>query len=723
MNRQTDPGPESGLYIAMLSIHGLVRGYEMELGRDADTGGQVKYVVELARALAERPDVGKVDLFTRRIIDRKVDNSYSEYYEQISDKAGIIRIDFGPRRYLRKEVLWPYLDDGINGILAYFRRIRRLPDIMHGHYADAGYMGRNIVSIIGTPLAFTGHSLGKVKKKRLLNNGMNPEKIEKIFRIDRRIQAEETALSRADLVITSTRQEIEEQYLDYGNFKKHRARVIPPGMDLDRFRKSSSANPAMIKEITRFWITERKPIILAISRPDTRKNITALIHAYASSVRLKEKANLLLVVGNRDDFRTMEPEPKRTIEEILWLVDKYNLYGHVSIPKHHRPEDIPGIYRLAAKSRGVFVNPALTEPFGLTLIEAAASGLPVVTTNDGGPRDIIANCKNGLLVDPMKPEEIGNAVNRILSDDGLRRQFSKCGIRNVGKHYTWTRHTVDYLENANRILKHRKTLNRRQVYSNILPTIERLIICDLDNALLGDPASLRRFFYEIESGQPKTGLGIATGRRIEASTRELNRWSIKPPVLLITSVGTEIYYGSDLTEDVQWSRFINNQWEPERIREIVRGLPGIALQPKTEQRRFKISFFIDRSKSPKIREIKRILMENNIKARLIHSFNQFLDVLPVRASKGTAIRYVANKWHLPLTHILVAGASGNDRDMLITMPKAVVVRNHGRELNSLKGKAGIYFSEGEYADGIVEGMKHFQFMSEQYQEANRMMTP
>ncbi len=62
---------------------------------------------------------------------------------------------------------------------------------------------------------------------------------------------------------------------------------------------------------------------------------------------------------------------------------------------------MPELYRLAAASKGVFINPALTEPFGLTLLEAGATGLPIVATNDGGPRDIIANCRNGLLIDPL----------------------------------------------------------------------------------------------------------------------------------------------------------------------------------------------------------------------------------------------------------------------------------------------------------------------------------
>ncbi len=59
---------------------------------------------------------------------------------------------------------------------------------------------------------------------------------------------------------------------------------------------------------------------------------------------------------------------------------------------------------------GVFVNPALTEPFGLTLLEAAATGLPLVATENGGPVDIIGNCGNGLLVDPLDRQAIAAAL-------------------------------------------------------------------------------------------------------------------------------------------------------------------------------------------------------------------------------------------------------------------------------------------------------------------------
>ena len=69
---------KTGLYFLLISIHGLIRGKNLELGRDADTGGQTLYVVELARALGEREDVARVDLVTRRVIDPALDSDYAE---------------------------------------------------------------------------------------------------------------------------------------------------------------------------------------------------------------------------------------------------------------------------------------------------------------------------------------------------------------------------------------------------------------------------------------------------------------------------------------------------------------------------------------------------------------------------------------------------------------------------------------------------------------------
>ncbi len=123
-------------YLALYSIHGLLRGSHIELGRDADTGGQITYVVELAKTLGDCEEVGRVDLFTRLIEDPKVDRQYSQAVESLGPKVNIIRLPFGPRRYLSKEALWPHLESLVDQSLHYFRRLKRIPDLIHGHYAD-----------------------------------------------------------------------------------------------------------------------------------------------------------------------------------------------------------------------------------------------------------------------------------------------------------------------------------------------------------------------------------------------------------------------------------------------------------------------------------------------------------------------------------------------------------------------------------------------------------
>ena len=86
---------KENLYIQMFSLHGLIRGENLELGRDEDTGGQTRYVLELARALAESPEVDRVDLITRQVVDDRVSDDYAKLEEQISEKAFIVRIPFG----------------------------------------------------------------------------------------------------------------------------------------------------------------------------------------------------------------------------------------------------------------------------------------------------------------------------------------------------------------------------------------------------------------------------------------------------------------------------------------------------------------------------------------------------------------------------------------------------------------------------------------------------
>ncbi len=706
---------ENGLYIQLISVHGLVRNQDMELGRDADTGGQIKYVIELAKALAEHPDVDRVDLLTRQVIDSKVSDDYAQPEEEIGPGAKIIRLPFGPKRYLRKEVLWPYLDSFVDQALKHIRKIDRVPDLVHSHYADAGYVGAKIANLLEVPLAHTGHSLGRDKLRRLLDRGIKQESIEHEYRISTRIDAEEFALDNAEFVVASTQQEVNDQYSYYDNYNPDRMLVIPPGVDLERFYppKSRWFTPPIFEELSRFLKQPRKPIILAMSRPDHRKNIASLVHAYGKNIALQETANLVIIAGNRDDIQAMEKGPQEVLNELLYLIDKYDLYGKVAYPKHHQADDVPVIYRLAAKSKGVFINPALTEPFGLTLIEAAASGLPVVATEDGGPRDIIGHCNNGILINPLDIEAIQQALLDVLQDRTAWQKRSKSGIKGAHRYFSWSGHVKTYLKQVKKVL--RKSSTKRKIArrrTTRLPMSDRILVCDVDNTLVGDAESLEELMRCLQESQEKRiGYGIATGRYIESTIKTLEKWHVPMPDFFITSVGSEIYYNgsSRLIADTSWGRHIDHRWDPDAARNLMQTFKGVKLQSKEEQRTFKISYFYDPKVAPPVADIRKELRQNNIHVNVVFSHGMYLDILPMRASKGLAVRYLASKWGFHPERIVVAGDAGSDEDMLSGETLGIVVANHSAELNKLKGRERIYFASQECAAGILEGMAHYNF--------------
>ena len=434
--------------ICMVSVHGLIRSENLELGRDADTGGQTRYVVELARALGERDDVASVELLTRRVVDSHVSADYAQRTEPIGPDSRIVRIDAGPEHYLLKEKLWDVLDDFVDAAEAHLRSLPELPDVVHGHYADAGYVAMRLARRLDIPCVHTGHSLGRIKRQRLVAHGLGDEVIEKTYCMSRRIQAEEDVLEAADAVITSTQQEIEDQWGRYENHDARRMHVIPPGTDLARFHppRGDEWNSRAANELRRFLPNPHKPIVLVVARPDPRKNLVRQVEAFASDPVLRERANLVVIAGTRIDIDELDAGPTEVLTELLMAIDRQDLYGRVAYPKDLAGDDIPMLYRLAAATHGVHVNAALTEPFGLTLLEAAASGLPVVATNDGGPRDILARCNNGVLVDPLRPASIADGIKSVLLDFEAWNTASASGLAGVRKYFTWKAHAQSYVD-------------------------------------------------------------------------------------------------------------------------------------------------------------------------------------------------------------------------------------------------------------------------------------
>lgn len=703
---------EEKIYLLLISVHGLIRGHDLELGRDADTGGQTKYVVELARALGENPNVEKVDLVTRRIDDKAVSSDYAKKIEKISDNVNIVRIDCAEQAYIHKEQLWDHLDNFADNLLYYLNHNNLSPHIIHSHYADAGYVGTLLSHQLSIPLVHTGHSLGRSKRNRLLASGVKKEDIEKRYNMSRRINAEEITLGIASRVITSTNQEIEEQYGLYDFYQPKTMRVVPPGTDLKKLHPpdGSESKKTIADSINHFLDEPNKPFILALSRPDPRKNIISLVNAYGQSKELQDLANLVIIAGNRDDIRDMDSGAQEVLTEILLAIDHHELYGKVSYPKHHSADDVSIIYRLATQSGGVFVNPALTEPFGLTLIEAAACGLPIVATDDGGPIDIIENCKNGYLIDPLDYSDITEKLLKVLKNKKQWQQFSFNGMSGVNTFYSWESHAEKYFEVIRPIIDKTEPVVRLNLQRRSRLYRNRSIFTDLDQSLLGDATLLPKFTQLLKDNAKCSSFGIATGRRLDSALKLIKQNKIIFPDALVTSLGTEIHYGQYLTRDTAWDDHIDYLWKPKKVRGVLSGLSGLKLQDKKEQSHFKISYYYDANLAPDVEDIRHLLLQHDLTVNVVFSFGQFLDIVPVRASKGLALRWYAEQWDIPLDHILVAGGSGADEDMIRGNTLAVLVENrHNEELSELIDLERVYFAKKPYAAGIIDAIKYYDF--------------
>ncbi|MDH4188270.1 MAG: glycosyltransferase, partial [Nitrospira sp.] len=455
------------------------------------------------------------------------------------------------------------------------------------------------------------------------------------------------------------------------------------------------------------------PVILALSRPDPRKNIVSLIEAYGESPQLQQTANLVIVAGNRNDIQDMENVSKTVLNQILLTIDRYDLYGKVAYPKHHKPEEVAVFYRLASSLHGVFVNPALTEPFGLTLIEAAACGLPIVATEDGGPIDIIKNCLNGYLINPLDKAVMAEILLKTLTDKPAWNRLAKNGIQGVLHHYSWQAHVEKYLSVIRPLVEKTEPIPRTNPSRRPGVFRDRAIFAGLDLNLIGDRESLSDFLQTMHAHRKTVIFGIATGRRLDDALSTLKQYNIPQPDVLISGQGTEIHYAPNLTRSAVWERHINHLWNPLAIREILKEIPGLEMQPKNQQSDFKISYYID-PKVANIQEIRQALLRNEQAVNTVFSFGQFLDVLPVRASKGLALRWCAEQLGFPLKNTLVAGVTGADADMLRGNTLGVVVDNrHLAELSDLSSVDNIYFAKKQYAAGILESMDYYGFFSDE----------
>src|SRR5664279_1583131 len=547
--------------------------------------------------------------------------------------------------------------------------------------------------------------------------------------MERRISEEEKYLETADTVITSTQFVIDSQYALYKNREQGKFEVIPPGVnaeiffpffrqDMPSFKISPQQEQAQYRihsEIERFLFQPSKPLILSIGRADRRKNFESIIQAFGQDKELQAMANLAIFAGVRKDISVMPEDEQEILTNLLLLLDKYDLYGKMAIPKKNDPQfEVPEIYRIAARKKGVFINATPGENFGFTILEAAACGLPVIASPTGGPKEILETCHNGMLINVEDPAEIAAALKKIISDQNLWNTYSSNGIEATLKKYSWQEHVEKYMQIIHSLVEKqdRPDINYvpKTAYGKKLSKADLFIISDLDGTLIdkNENTGLKDFEQWMSNHRENTVFGIASGRNKELTLDALAKNGIGHVDILVCSAGSEIFYTDKLIPDQQYESYIDYQWKRKELEKALERFEGIRLQEPASQWPYKLSYYtnVDFSEND-MANLYQFLDINKLRVKIFLTESKYLDFLPFRAGKGNAVRYLSHKWKRPLENFITAGNGGNDIDMLKGKTNGIVVANYSPELNSLKKYKDIYFARNPLAKGVLEGIQHF----------------
>lgn len=305
--------------------------------------------------------------------------------------------------------------------------LANLPAALRAHGCDLVFMpaaNRRLAWRYGMPSVGTVHDFSQLHV---------PQKYDALrtFYIKQVLPAMMRRLTRVIAVSESTRRDCE----TYARVPSERLRVCHNGADLSRFRHADQASArAAVQAALGSQLPADAPFILYTSRLEhPGKNHVRLLEAFARLRATQGLKHRLILAGTR--WSGAEAIDAKLAE--LQLGDAVIMAGFV-------PEDLlPSLYCAA----DLFVFPSLFEGFGIPLLEAMASGVPVCTSNRASMPEVLGDA--GLLFNPEDPADIASAILRLLDDPSLRAQCVMRGLERC-KCFTWERTAAVLLEELER---------------------------------------------------------------------------------------------------------------------------------------------------------------------------------------------------------------------------------------------------------------------------------
>jgi sucrose synthase len=480
--------------IAILSIHGWF-GQSDVLGRP-DTGGQVVYILDQVRALEHEMqerllqqgiDIEPQVVVLTRLIPQAEGTNSDQRIEPVAGtrNARILRVPFRNEageivpHWISRFHIWPYLEryalDAERELLA---ELGERPDLIVGNYSDGNLVASLMSQRLGVSQCNVAHALEKTK---YLFSDLYWQRNEERYHFSCQFTADLIAMNTADFIITSTYQEIAGTNEGLGQYESHMSFTMPglyrvvsgidvydpkfnivsPGADAEIYFPYSQQDRRLthldveLRDLVfggerpgdaRGMIQDQeKPLLFTMARMDHIKNLTGLVDWFGRSEALRGEVNLLVVSGHVDPNRSSDEEERDQIHRMHALMDEHGLDAQVRWLGVHLEKALAGeLYRFVADRRGAFVQPALFEAFGLTVVEAMGSGLPTFATCFGGPLEIVEDGVSGFHIDPnhgdRAAEIMAGFFARCREEPTYWQAISDAGLARVHERYTWKRY-------------------------------------------------------------------------------------------------------------------------------------------------------------------------------------------------------------------------------------------------------------------------------------------
>ncbi|XP_068343293.1 sucrose synthase-like [Pyrus communis] len=476
--------------VVILSPHGYF-AQDHVLGFP-DTGGQVVYILDQVRALESEMlkrikqqglDITPRIIILTRLLPDAVGTTCGDRLEKVygCEHSDILRVPFRDekgaivRRWISRFEVWPYLETyAEDAIKELSKEMQGKPDLIIGNYSDGNIVASLMAHKLGVTQCTIAHAL---EKSKYPDSDLYWKKLDENYHFSCQFTADLIAMNHTDFIVTSTFQEIAGTKDTVGQYESHTAFTLPglyrvvhgidvfdpkfnivsPGADMDVYfpysekeKRLTHFHPEIeellygqVENIEQLCVLKdrNKPIIFTMARLDRVKNITGLVEWYGKNAKLRELVNLLVVAGDRRN-ESKDIEEKAELKKMYELIDTYKLNGQLRWISSQMNRVRNGeLYRYICDTRGAFVQPAVYEAFGLTVIEAMTCGLPTFATCMGGPAEIIVNGKSGYHIDPYHGDQAAEILvdffEKSKADPSHWDKISQGGLQRIYEKYTW----------------------------------------------------------------------------------------------------------------------------------------------------------------------------------------------------------------------------------------------------------------------------------------------